>query len=85
MYYIIIKVLGLQIPPVEVGGNALTIYTEPTLPDVPEPAITKEEREACPMSTMDAEEIYTMGMETLNNGDTGAALELLEKAVSLTL
>ena len=35
------------------------------------------------MSKMEAEELFTMGMETLNNGETAAALELLKKAVSL--
>jgi tetratricopeptide (TPR) repeat protein len=40
-------------------------------------------REAFPMSKMEAEELFTRGMETLENGETGAALELLKKAVSL--
>ncbi len=35
------------------------------------------------MSKMEAEELFTRGMETLENGETGAALELLKKAVSL--
>jgi tetratricopeptide (TPR) repeat protein len=37
--------------------------------------------EAYPMSKVDAEELFTMGMESLKNGDTGAALDSLEKAV----
>jgi tetratricopeptide (TPR) repeat protein len=32
---------------------------------------------------MEAEELFTMGMETLNRGETGAALEPLENAVRL--
>ncbi|HEX2768030.1 MAG TPA: tetratricopeptide repeat protein [Geobacteraceae bacterium] len=35
------------------------------------------------MSKMEAEDLFTLGMETLKNGETGAALELLKKAVSL--
>ena len=35
------------------------------------------------MSRAEAEEQFTMGMESLKNGDTGAALECLEKAVLL--
>jgi len=35
------------------------------------------------MSRAEAEEHFTMGMESLKNGDTGTALEYLEKAVLL--
>ncbi len=35
------------------------------------------------MSRAEAEEHFTMGMESLKNGDTGTALECLEKAVLL--
>jgi tetratricopeptide (TPR) repeat protein len=38
---------------------------------------------AYPMSRAEAEELFTMGMESLKNGDTGAALEYMEKAVIL--
>ena len=40
-------------------------------------------KEANPMSKVEAEKLFTMGMESLKNGDTGAALDYLEKAVSL--
>jgi len=40
-------------------------------------------KEVCPMSKMEAEELFTMGMETLENGESAAALTLLEKAVSM--
>jgi tetratricopeptide (TPR) repeat protein len=39
--------------------------------------------EAYPMSNGKAEELFTMGMESLKRGDTGVALDFLEKAVSL--
>lgn len=35
------------------------------------------------MSKVEAEELFTMGMESLRNGDAGAALDCLEKAVIL--
>jgi len=35
------------------------------------------------MSKVEAAELFTMGMESLKKGDTGAALDYLEKAVSL--
>ena len=35
------------------------------------------------MSKVEANELFTMGMESLKNGDAGAALDYLEKAVSL--
>ena len=35
------------------------------------------------MSKMEAEEFFTLGMESLKSGDTSAALDYLEKAVSL--
>jgi tetratricopeptide (TPR) repeat protein len=40
-------------------------------------------KEANPMSNVKAEELYSMGMEAQKSGNTGVALEFLEKAVRL--
>jgi tetratricopeptide (TPR) repeat protein len=40
-------------------------------------------KEVYPMSKVEAVKLFTLGMESLKNGDTGTALDYLEKAVSL--
>jgi tetratricopeptide (TPR) repeat protein len=46
-------------------------------------SLERDGKEANPMSNIKAEELYTMGMEALKSGNTGAALEFLEKAIKL--